>query len=141
MEKRNAFTLIELMLVVVIIGVLVAMVVPRLTGRAKEARVMACRADIEINIPMALDLFEVDNGFFPTTEQGLNALLIKPGSSPVPTNWNGPYLKKLSKDPWGNEYKYVSPGNHSKDYDLYSYGQNGAEGGGDDISNWETTSE
>ncbi len=136
MKKRNAFTLVELMLVVVIIGVLVAMVVPRLTGRAKQARVSAASADIEVNIPLAFDLYEVDNGFFPSTEQGLAALLTKPGSSPAPPNWNGPYLKKMPKDPWGNGYVYTSPGKHNTDYDLYSYGPNGVEGGGDDITNW-----
>jgi len=141
MKNRNAFTLVELMLVVVIIGVLVAMVVPRLTGRTKQARVARAQADIEMNIPLALDLYEVDNGFFPTTEQGLAALLTEPSSSPTPPNWNGPYVKKLRKDPWGNEYIYVSPGNHSTDYDLYSYGPDGAEGGGDDVTNWEESSE
>ena len=140
--KKNAFTLVELMLVVVIIGVLVAMVVPRLTGRTKQAREATARADIEANIPLALDLYEVDNGFFPTTEQGLAALLTKPSSSPVPPNWNGPYLKKMPKDSWGHDYIYISPGNHHKeDYDLYSYGPNGVEGGGDDITNWETALE
>lgn len=141
MKKRNAFTLVELMLVVVIIGVLVAMVVPRLAGRTKQARKAAASADIEMNVPLALDLYEVDNGFFPTTEQGLSALLTKPGSSPAPPNWNGPYLKKMRKDPWGNEYVYISPGKHTTDYDLYSCGPNGVEGGGDDVTNWEESSE
>jgi len=141
MKKKNGFTLVELMLVVVIIGVLVAMVVPRLTGRTKQAMVARAQADIGMNIPLALDLYEVDNGFFPATEQGLAALLTEPGSSPAPPNWNGPYVKKLRKDPWGNEYIYVSPGKHSTDYDLYSYGPNGVEGGDDDITNWEESSE
>jgi len=141
MKKRNAFTLVELMLVVVIIGVLVAMVVPRLTGRTQQARVAAASADIELNMPLAFDLYEVDNGFFPTTEQGIAALFTKSSSSPVPPNWNGPYLKKMPKDPWGQEYVYVSPGSHNTDYDLYSYGPNGAEGGGDDVTNWEESSE
>jgi len=141
MKKKNGFTLVELMLVVVIIGVLVAMVVPRLAGRTKQARATAAQADIDVNIALALDLYEVDNGFFPATEQGLVALLAKPASSPVPPNWNGPYVKKLRKDPWGNEYIYLSPGNHSTDYDLYSYGPDGVEGGGDDVTNWEKGSE
>lgn len=141
--KKNAFTLIELMLVVVIIGVLAAMVVPRLVGRGRQARITRAQVDIGSNIPTSLDLYEVDNGFFPSTEQGLGALFAKPISSPAPPNWNGPYLKKrkMPKDPWGQEYIYISPGKHNTDYDLYSCGPDGVEGGGDDITNWEESSE
>ena len=134
--KRKGFTLVELMLVVIIIGILVAMVGPRLAGRTEQARQAAARADIEANIGSALDLYELDNGAYPTTEEGLNALLTKPQNAP---NWKGPYLKKRPVDPWGNPYVYRSPSSHGMDYDLYSYGRNGVEGGGDDITNWEET--
>ncbi len=131
--RLKGFTLIELMLVVIIIGALVAMVMPRLTGRGEQARVAASRADIQANIATALKLYELDNGGFPSTEEGLNALLAKSSSA---TNWNGPYLEKKPLDPWGREYKYKSPGDHRSDYDLYSLGKDGVESQ-DDIKNWE----
>jgi len=134
MSKNRGFTLIELMLVVIIIGVLVSMVVPRLVGRSEEARVSAAKADINANLSVALDLFELDNGRYPTTEEGLVSLRVKPASV---KNWKGPYLKRQPKDPWGNDYKYRSPGDNNNEYDLYSYGKDGTEGGGDDVSNWE----
>lgn len=135
--NKKGFTLIELMLVVIIISVLVAMVAPRLVGRSQEARVAAAGADIESNIAVALGLYELDNGIFPTTEQGLVALKKKPTSSPAPPNWKGPYVRKIPKDPWGNGYSYVSPGVHNlRDYDLSSLGPDGVESS-DDISNWE----
>lgn len=133
----TGFTLIELMIVVVILAVLAAAVVPRLAGRTQQARIATAKMDISGNINVALDLYELDNGRYPSTEQGLASLITKPSSSPAPANWNGPYLKKKPADPWGNEYKYVSPGAHSNDYDLYSAGPDGAEGGADDITNWE----
>ena len=126
MNNTKGFTLIELMLVVIIIGVLVSMVVPRLVGRSEEARVSAARADIHANISVALDLFELDNGKFPPT---LSDLRSKTGK--------GLYLKRSPQDPWGNPYVYRSPGDHNPDYDLYSYGRDGKEGGGDDVTNWE----
>lgn len=130
--RRNAFTLIELMLVVIIIGVLIAMVMPRLTGRSEQARRVAAQADIESNISMALDMYELDNGEYPPD---LDALLKKP--TPEPPNWNGPYLKKRPRDPWGEPYQYKYPGEHNKDYyDLWSNGKDRAEGGEDDINNW-----
>ncbi len=136
-EKVTAakgFTLIELMLVVIIIGALVAMVMPRLTGRTEQARVATAEADIRANIATALKLYELDNGAFPATGEGLNALLNKPSSS---RKWNGPYLEKPPIDPWGNEYKYKSPGDHRADYDLYSTGRDAQEGNEDDVKNWE----
>ena len=130
---KKGFTLIELMLVVIIIGALVAMVMPRLTGRSEQARIAAAKADIQANIATALKLYELDNGCFPTTEQGLGALLTNSASV---NNWNGPYLEKKPIDPWGGEYKYKSPGEHRVDYDLYSVGKDGTEGE-DDVKNWE----
>jgi len=134
--NAKAFTMIEIMLVVIIIGILVAMVVPNLSGRGEQARVAAARADIEANITVALDLYELDNGRYPTTEQGLSALIRKPASRSA--NWSGPYLKKkvVPKDPWGKEYVYYSPGMHNRDeFDLSSHGPDGTESG-DDIVNW-----
>jgi general secretion pathway protein G len=131
--KRSGFTLIELLLVVVIIGALVSMVMPRLVGRGEQARRGAAEADINANIATALKLYELDNGTFPTTEEGLNALLSKPGSA---SNWNGPYLERKPIDPWGRDYKYKSPGEHNNDYDLYSLGKDGVESS-DDVTNWQ----
>lgn len=133
-KKRDGFTLIELMLVVIIIGALVAMVMPRLTGRSEQARAAAAKADVLANIATALKLYELDNGNFPTTQEGLTALLTKPAQA---NDWNGPYLEKKPVDPWGREYKYVSPGIHRPhDYDLFSLGKDGQESG-DDVANWE----
>ena len=133
MISKKAFTLIELMLVVIIIGALVAMVFPRLTGRGEQARRAAASADIGVNIATALKLYELDNGAFPTSEEGLDALFKKSASAP---NWNGPYLEKKPLDPWGREYKYFSPGRNRIDYDLYSLGRDGKESE-DDVKNWE----
>lgn len=134
-KKRGGFTLIELMLVVIIIGALVAMVMPRLAGRSEQAKASAAQADISVNIATALKLYELDNGKFPTSsEGGLQALLTKPSSA---TNWNGPYIEKKPIDPWGREYKYESPGTHRPyDYDLYSLGRDGSPSD-DDVTNWE----
>ncbi len=139
MKKRNGFTFIEIMAVVVIISILIALVAPRLIGRTGEAREQAAKADIEANIALALDLYALDNGSYPTTEQGLSALVTKPNAAPVPENWRGPYLKKgIPKDPWGRPYLYRYPGERNQeDYDLYSYGADGVEGGEDDIINWD----
>jgi len=134
MKYRKGFTLIELMLVVIIIGVLVSMVAPRLAGRSEEARIAAAKADINANISVALDLYELDSGGYPDTEDGLAGLIAKPASA---ARWKGPYLKKEPVDPWGKKYMYRYPGGHGNDYDLYSCGHDGAEGGGDDVANWE----
>lgn len=131
--KRKAFTLVELMLVVIIIGVLVSMVVPRMSGRSEEARKSVAQADVDLNIATALKLYDIDNGGFPTTEEGLAALMSAPSSA---KNWKGPYLEKKPLDPWGNEYHYQSPGTHrTADYDLYSLGRDGVESD-DDVVNW-----
>jgi general secretion pathway protein G len=127
---RKAFTLIELMLVVIIIGVLASLVVPRLAGRAEKARRVAAKADVAANIPSALDLYEMDMGEYPPR---LEDLIQSPGSE----NWDGPYLKKLPKDPWGAEYYYKYPGDHALDYDLASKGKDRTLGTEDDVTNWE----
>jgi general secretion pathway protein G len=137
MKNVTGFTLIELMLVVIIIGVLAAMALPRFAGRSEQARVAVARTDIAANIAVALDLYELDNGRYPTTEQGLEALRAKPASPPVPRNWNGPYLRRSPADPWGNPYQYkYPPVRKDVDYELYSLGSDGVESD-DDIGNWE----
>ncbi len=138
MEKRISagFTLIELMLVVVIIAALAAMVVPRLAGRSEQAMIGVAKADIKSNLSLALRLYEVDNGHYPTTEQGLHALIEKPTSPPTPANWKGPYIEQDPVDPWGRPYVYRYPGVHPpRDYDLLSLGPDGVQSP-DDITNW-----
>ncbi len=141
-QSRKGFTLVEILLVVIIIGVLAAMIVPNLAGRGEEARRAAAKADIMANISSALDMYEIDSGRYPTTEQNLTALVSEPSAAPVPTRWKGPYLKKkkIPVDPWGRNYVYVSPGVHNTDsYDLSSLGPDGVESS-DDIVNWEDSS-
>ena len=133
--NKKGFTLIEIMLVVIIIGVLAALVMPRLVGRSEEARIAAAKADI-VSISTALDVFELDNGRFPTTAESLSALRSNPNASNLP-NWKGPYLKKDAKDPWARTFFYKSGGTHNVDYDLYSAGPNGIENDSDDIGNWQ----
>jgi len=136
---RDGFTLIELLLVITIIGILAGLVVPRYARRAEQAKLAAVKADITGNLAAALELYELDNGTFPTTSQGLMALLEKPGVPPEPANWNGPYLRGRSlKDPWGNEYLYQSPSTKpGYDYEISSLGPDGVAGGDDDFSNME----
>ena len=138
MRTSRGFTLIELMLVIVIIGSLAAMVVPRLTSRLKGSQEDIARADIKGNLTLALRLYAVDNnGNYPTTDQGLAALLTQPSAPPVPANWKGPYIEQPPIDPWKRPYAYKYPGSHPpSEYDLYSLGADGKEGG-DDIGNWE----
>jgi len=119
---RKGFTLIEILLVVMIIGALAVMVVPRLAGRGERALITVAQVDINANIASALKLYELDNGTFPTTSQGLDALVMKPVSPPAPRNWNGPYLEKKAVDPWGQPYQYAYPGTHGTAYDLFSHG-------------------
>ncbi|MFH1412118.1 MAG: type II secretion system major pseudopilin GspG [Candidatus Omnitrophota bacterium] len=129
--KNKGFTLIELMLVVIIIGALSAMVIPRLAGRSEQARIAAAKADINANIATAIKLYELDNGNYP---ENLKALLMKPGSA---FNWNGPYLEKDPVDPWGRPYKMKYPGTkRPQSYDLYSLGKDGQTGTDDDVTNW-----
>jgi len=135
------FTLIELMVVIIILGILAGLIVPRIMGRPEEARRMKARVQIE-SMETALKLYKLDNGYYPTTEQGLQALVQPPTVGKLPKNWReGGYLEKgrVPTDPWGNDYVYLCPGIHY-DFDLISYGADGQPGGeGDnrDTNNWE----
>jgi len=134
---RRRFTLIEIMIVVVIIAALAAMVAPRLAGRTEQARRSIAEADVNLNLANALKLYELDNGSFPTTSQGLAALLVAPASEPKPPNWQGPYLEREPLDPWNQPYRYAFPGTrNTRGYDLYSIGRDGIEGNEDDVVNW-----
>jgi len=130
---REAFTLIELLLVLVILAILAAVVVPKFTNRSQQAKETAAKTDIS-SLETALDAFEVDCSHFPSTEEGLGALVNAPQNA---TNWKGPYIKRdIPKDPWGNTYVYKFPGTHNANgYDLYSTGPDGRDGN-DDITNW-----
>jgi len=128
---RHAFTLVEMLLVVTIIGILAALVIPRIVGVSERSRVTAAQADINCGIKSALGQYEVDNGFFP---KSLQDLLVAPSNA---KNWHGPYLDKLPTDPWGDPYIYYYPGKHSANsYDLLSAGPDGKEGTDDDIASW-----
>lgn len=131
---KSGFTFVEILLVVVIIGILASMVLPRFVGRSEQARQAAASADINASIATALDMYELDNGQYPDK---LDDLITKPSGA---LNWNGPYLKKKPVDPWGREYIY-KPTTDKRDYELISYGKDGVAGGGDDISNKATTAE
>jgi general secretion pathway protein G len=136
---ERGFTLVEIMVVVVIIGILGALVVPKLLGRTGESRVVAAKVDIS-TMMQALKLYKLDNQRYPTTEQGLTALIQKPTSGPAANGWKaGGYLEKLPKDPWGNQYQYLSPGLHGE-VDIFSFGADGQPGGtGEDadVGSWE----
>lgn len=140
----RGFTLIEIMVVVVILGLLAAIVAPRLIGRAGEAKQISARVQME-GLETALKLYKLDNGFYPSTEQGLQALVEAPTVGRLPRKWRqGGYLEKgkLPKDPWNNEYIYISPGVNG-DFDIVSYGADrepGGEGEDKDINNWEDDS-
>jgi general secretion pathway protein G len=137
----HGFTLIELMVVIVILGILAGLIIPRIMGRPEEARRMKARVQME-SVETSLRLYKLDNGVYPSTEQGLQALVEAPTVGELPRAWRkGGYLEKgkVPKDPWGNEYVYLSPGLHG-DFDLVSYGADGQPGGEDhnqDVSSWD----
>jgi general secretion pathway protein G len=138
-QSARGFTLIEIMVVVAILGILAALVVPKIMGRPDEARIVAAKQDIAA-IRQALNLYRLDNVRYPTTEQGLQALVEKPASGPIPANWKpGGYLERLPNDPWGAPYQYLNPGLRGE-IDIFSLGADGAAGGegnNADIGSWE----
>ena len=138
-RRQSGFTLIEIMVVVVILGILAALVVPQVMSRPDQAKVTVAKGDIKA-IAASLDMYKLDNQNYPSTQQGLEALVKKPTGNPAAKNWNAEgYLKKLPIDPWGNQYLYLSPGTRGK-IDLYSLGADGQEGGDGtnaDIGNWD----
>ena len=140
MRLRGAgFTLIEVLVVVAILGILAALVVPRIMDRPDEAKRVAAQADVRA-IVQALKLYRLDNGFYPSTDQGLIALVQNPASPPTPANWKqGGYLERLPKDPWGQPYQYLNPGLHGE-IDVFSFGADGQPGGTGndaDIGSWD----
>lgn len=137
-RRQGGFTLLEIMVVIVILGLLVSIVAPNVLQNQDRAMVEKARADIAV-LEQALDMYKLDNHVYPTTDQGLDALVNKPTSTPEPRNYrsNG-YIKRLPQDPWGNPYQYLQPGEQGP-YDLYSTGADGDEGGeglASDIGNW-----
>ncbi|MBA8884265.1 type II secretion system major pseudopilin GspG [Dokdonella fugitiva] len=137
-RAARGFTLIEILVVVVILGILAAIVVPRVMERPGEARVTRARQDIQ-GIVTALSMYKLDNYAYPSTEQGLDALVTKPSGQPDAPNWKGPYLEHAPKDPWGHPYQYAQPGQHGS-IDVYSLGADGKPGGDGeaaDVGNWE----
>jgi general secretion pathway protein G len=131
--KPQGFTLIEILVVIIVLGLLAALVGPRILGRVSEAKSATARTQIAL-LGVALDNYRLDNGTYPTTEQGLDALQEKPTREPVPLNWRGPYLKKaVPLDPWGRPYIYKAPGEHNPTgYDLSTLGRDGQPGGEDE---------
>ena len=132
-RKSQGFTLIEILVVIIVLGLLAALVGPRILGRVSEAKSATARTQVEL-LGVALDNYRLDNGMYPTTEQGLQALQETPTREPLPLNWRGPYLKKaVPLDPWGRPYIYKSPGEHNPSgYDLFSFGRDGQPGGVDE---------
>jgi general secretion pathway protein G len=137
-KSQQAFTLIEVMIVVVILGILAAVVIPKILDRPDQARQSAAKSDIAV-IMQQLKLYRLDNTFYPSTDQGLQALIVKPTTNPIPMNWKqGGYLERLPNDPWGRPYLYLNPGVKGE-IDVMSYGadgQPGGEGNNADIGSW-----
>jgi general secretion pathway protein G len=137
-SRATGFTLIEVMVVIVIIGILAAMIVPKIVGRTDDARIAKAKQDI-VALKSALNLYKLDNYNYPSTQQGLQALLTAPQGDPPARNWKpGGYIESLPKDPWGNPYQYLNPGTHG-DIDIFSLGADNAPGGDGvnaDIGNW-----
>ena len=128
MKTQSGFTLIEVMAVVVILGLLMTLVVPKVLGRQEQAQIQKARIDIE-TFSGALTMYKLDNFNFPSTSQGLEALVNKPSGAPEAKNWRSGYITRLPKDPWGNDYVYIQPGTGSSEYDIISYGSDGKKGG------------
>ena len=135
-RPARGFTLIEIMVVVVIIGLLAAVIVPQVVSKVDEARVAKAKEDIQ-SLETALTEYRLDNSTYPTTEEGLKALVKQP-NDPSVTHWHGPYVQRLSQDPWGRPYQYVYPGTHGLPYDLYTLGPDG-QLGDKSIGNWNLT--
>jgi general secretion pathway protein G len=135
----RGFTLIEIMVVVVILGILAAIVVPKVMDNPDKARIAKAKQDIR-SLESALNMYKLDNFNYPSTDQGIEALVQKPAGSPEPKNWKeGGYVDRLPKDPWGNPYQYLFPGTHGSGVDIYSFGADGTNGGDGtnaDIGNW-----
>ena len=144
-RSQQGFTLIEVMVVVVIMGILAAIVVPKIMSRPDQAKVVKAKQDV-LAIQSALDLYKLDNGFYPSTDQGLKALVSKPSSPPVPMNWKpGGYLKQVPMDPWNHPYHYLNPGVHNQGgVDVFTYGANNQQGGtgvNATVGNWSKDSQ
>jgi general secretion pathway protein G len=135
-RTHHGFTLVELLLVLVILGTLAAIVVPKFSGRTEQAKITAAKTQIS-NFSVALDAFEVDCGYYPKGKSGLQDLVVQPRDE---TNWKGPYVKEIPPDPWKNDYIYECPGKHNdSSYDVMSMGPDGQAGGDDDITNWQSS--
>jgi len=136
--RQRGFTLLEVMVVVVILGILAALIVPKIISRPDEARIIAAKQDIA-SLLQALKLYRLDNQRYPSSEQGLQALVVKPDTTPLPPNWKtGGYIERLPRDPWGNPYQYLNPGAHGE-IDVFSFGADGAPGGEGndaDVGSW-----
>lgn len=134
-QRQRGFTLLEIMVVIVIVGILASLVVPNLMGNKEKADHQKVVSDI-VALESALDMYKLDNGRYPTTEQGLQALVTKPSAQPEPRNYpQGGYIRRLPQDPWGADYQLLSPGQHGQ-LDVFSYGPDGIPDTEDDIGNW-----
>jgi general secretion pathway protein G len=140
-SARYGFTLVEIVVVIIVLGLLAGLVAPQIIGRVSDAKSATARTQIEM-IGVALDSYRLDNGRYPTTQQGLEALRVEPATDPLPNNWRGPYLRReVPMDPWGRSYEYLSPGQENPgSYDLFTLGldgQPGGEGEDADITSWQ----